>query len=283
MYKIVEKDLIAPKIYKLVVEAPLVAKRAKAGNFVIIRVTDHGERVPITICNHDAEAGTLTLIIQVVGKSTMDVADLQVGDSIQDILGPLGTPTEIDTNGHVVAVCGGIGVAPTLPLIRAYKKKGARITSIIGARSEELLILKEEVEKVSDEVIYVTDDGSFGEKGLVTDPLLRLLEEGVQFDQAIAIGPARMMQATCELTKRFDLPTLVSLNAIMIDGTGMCGGCRVTVGGETRFTCVDGPGFDGHAVDFEELILRQAYYRDEEHVAQESADKRGDDCKCHNV
>ncbi len=282
MFKIVEKDLIAPEIYKLVVEAPLVAKRAKAGNFVIIRVTDHGERVPITICNHDAEAGTLTLIVQVVGKSTMDVAHLQVGDAIRDILGPLGTPTEIEPKEHVVAVCGGIGVAPTLPLIREYKRKGSRVTSIMGARTAELLILKDAVAEASDEVIYVTDDGSFGEKGLVTDPLLRLLEEGAGFDQAIAIGPARMMQATCELTKRFELPTLVSLNAIMIDGTGMCGGCRVTVGGETRFTCVDGPGFDGHAVDFEELILRQAYYREEEHFAQESAEHEGG-CQCHDA
>lgn len=272
MFKIVEKDLIAQDIYKLVVEAPLVAARARAGNFVIIRVTEVGERVPLTICNHDPKRGTLTLIVQAVGKSTKDLAGLQVGDGIRDLLGPLGTPTRIEDANRVVAVCGGIGVAPMLPLLREYRKRGTEILTIQGARTADLLVLRHEVEIVSDETIFVTDDGSCGVKGLVTDPLSELLQKGSNFDLAMAIGPARMMQAVCKVTKTFNLPTLVSLNSIMVDGTGMCGGCRVSIGGETKFTCVDGPDFDGHAVDFDELIMRQAYYRDEEKHAHE--------CRC---
>ncbi|NLJ79608.1 MAG: sulfide/dihydroorotate dehydrogenase-like FAD/NAD-binding protein [Firmicutes bacterium] len=269
MFKIVGKDLLAPNIYKILVEAPLVAARARPGNFVIIRVHNAGERVPITVSNHDSEAGTLTLVIQAVGKSTKDMADLEVGDAIRDILGPLGVPTKIEKARRIIGVCGGIGVAPMLPLLRAYRRQGTEIVTIQGARSGELLILQDEVKTVSDEVILVTDDGSIGGKGLVTNPLLELLGQGAQFDHALAIGPAGMMQAVCQVTRDYDLPTTVSLNAIMIDGTGMCGGCRVTVGGETKFTCVDGPAFDGHAVDFEELILRQAYYREEEEYARE--------------
>lgn len=269
MYKVLEKELLAENIYKMVVEAPLVAARARAGNFVIVRVSDVGERIPLTICDNDAEKGTLTLIIQAVGKSTKDLVSIEVGDAIKDVLGPLGTATEIrDDVRRVVAVMGGIGVAPTLPLLRAYRKKGAEIISILGARSKELLIMEDEVQALSDELILVTDDGSEGVKGLVTGPLRELLEKGEQFDLAIAIGPARMMQATANVTKEFALPTLVSLNSVMIDGTGMCGGCRVTVGGQVKFACVDGPDFDGHAVDFDELVVRQGYYREEEHHAE---------------
>lgn len=269
MYKVLEKELLAENIYKMVVEAPLVAARARAGNFVIVRVSDVGERIPLTICDNDAENGTLTLIIQAVGKSTKDLVSIEVGDAIKDVLGPLGTATEIrDDVRRVIAVMGGIGVAPTLPLLRAYRKKGAEIISILGARSKDLLIMEDEVQALSDQLILVTDDGSEGVKGLVTGPLRELLEKGEQFDLAIAIGPARMMQATANVTKEFALPTLVSLNSVMIDGTGMCGGCRVTVGGQVKFACVDGPDFDGHAVDFDELVVRQGYYREEEHHAE---------------
>jgi ferredoxin--NADP+ reductase len=264
MFKVLEKDLLAENIYRMVVEAPLVAAKARAGNFVMVRVSDVGERIPLTICDNDAERGTLTLIIQAVGKSTRDLVNIQVGDMVKDVLGPLGSATEIKDVDRVIAVMGGIGVAPMLPLLRAYRKQGAEIVSILGARTKDLLILQDEVQSLSDEIILVTDDGSSGIKGLVTDPLRERLETGETYDLAIAIGPARMMQAACKVTKEYDLPTLVSLNSIMIDGTGMCGGCRVSINGETKFTCVDGPDFDGHAVNFDELVVRQGYYRDEE-------------------
>ena len=276
MFKVLEKDLLAENIYRMVVEAPLVAEKAKAGNFVIVRVSDVGERIPLTICDNDPERGTLTLIIQAVGKSTRDLVNIPVGDYVKDVLGPLGTATEIKDMGRIIAVMGGIGVAPMLPLLRAYRKKGAEIISILGARTKDLLILQDEVRSLSDEVILVTDDGSEGMKGLVTDPLRQRLESGEHFDMAIAIGPARMMQAASKVTKEFNLPTLVSLNSIMIDGTGMCGGCRVSINGETKFACVDGPDFDGHAVNFDELVVRQGYYRDEEdHVCRTLGEERG--------
>lgn len=275
LFKVLEKDLLAENIYRMVVEAPLVAEKAKAGNFVIVRVSDVGERIPLTICDNDPERGTLTLIIQAVGKSTRDLVNIPVGDYVKDVLGPLGTATEIKDMGRIIAVMGGIGVAPMLPLLRAYRKKGAEIISILGARTKDLLILQDEVRSLSDEVILVTDDGSEGMKGLVTDPLRQRLESGEHFDMAIAIGPARMMQAASKVTKEFNLPTLVSLNSIMIDGTGMCGGCRVSINGETKFACVDGPDFDGHAVNFDELVVRQGYYRDEEdHVCRTLGEER---------
>lgn len=275
MFKVLEKDLLAENIYRMVVEAPLVAEKAKAGNFVIVRVSDVGERIPLTICDNDPERGTLTLIIQAVGKSTRDLVNIPVGDYVKDVLGPLGTATEIKDMGRIIAVMGGIGVAPMLPLLRAYRKQGAEIISILGARTKDLLILQDEVRSLSDEVILVTDDGSEGMEGLVTDPLRQRLESGEHFDMAIAIGPARMMQAASKVTKEFNLPTLVSLNSIMIDGTGMCGGCRVSINGETKFACVDGPDFDGHAVNFDELVVRQGYYRDEEdHVCRTLGEER---------
>lgn len=275
LFKVLEKDLLAENIYRMVVEAPLVAEKAKAGNFVIVRVSDVGERIPLTICDNDPERGTLTLIIQAVGKSTRDLVNIPVGDYVKDVLGPLGTATEIKDMGRIIAVMGGIGVAPMLPLLRAYRKKGAEIISILGARTKDLLILQDEVRSLSDEVILVTDDGSEGMEGLVTDPLRQRLESGEHFDMAIAIGPARMMQAASKVTKEFNLPTLVSLNSIMIDGTGMCGGCRVSINGETKFACVDGPDFDGHAVNFDELVVRQGYYRDEEdHVCRTLGEER---------
>jgi ferredoxin--NADP+ reductase len=264
MFKVLEKDLLAENIYKMVVEAPLVASKAKAGNFVMVRVSEVGERIPLTIAGNDAERGTLTLIIQAVGKSTRDLVSVPVGGMVKDVLGPLGSATEIGDAKRVIAVMGGIGVAPTLPLLRAYREKGAEIVSILGARNKDLLILRDEVESLSDELILVTDDGSSGLKGLVTAPLRERLESGETYDLAIAIGPARMMQAASNVTKEFNLPTIVSLNSIMIDGTGMCGGCRVSIDGKVKFACVDGPDFDGHAVNFDELIVRQGYYKDEE-------------------
>lgn len=279
MYKILAKEQIAPNIHQLVVSAPLVAAKAQAGNFVILRTQEWGERIPITIANHDPQAGTITLVIQAIGKSTKAIANLKTGDVLLDVLGPLGTPAEIQAVASVIAICGGIGVVPTLPLLRAYRAKGANIVTIMGARSKDLFVLVDEVKAVSDEVIFVTDDGSHGMKGLVTDALMEVLEAGRRFDQAIAIGPAPMMKATCLVTKDYELPTLVSLNAIMVDGTGMCGACRVTIGGETKFTCVDGPDFDGHLVDFDELMMRQAFYR-EEAVKNPERQAHGEDCEC---
>ncbi|MCK9524434.1 MAG: sulfide/dihydroorotate dehydrogenase-like FAD/NAD-binding protein, partial [Limnochordia bacterium] len=241
-------------------------------------VSDVGERIPLTIAGNDAERGTLTLIIQAVGKSTKDLVSIPVGGLVKDVLGPLGSATEIGDAQRVIAVMGGIGVAPTLPLLRAYRQKGAEIVSILGARNKDLLILRDEVKSLSDEIILVTDDGSSGLKGLVTAPLRERLESGEKYDLAIAIGPARMMQAASNVTREFNLPTLVSLNSIMIDGTGMCGGCRVSINGQTKFACVDGPDFDGHAVNFDELVVRQGYYRDEEehaHVCQSTGEERG--------
>lgn len=273
MFSILEKEQIAPNIHKLKVSAPLIAERAQAGNFVILRVKEWGERIPITIADHDSVAGTITLVVQAVGKSTKAVGELQKGEFLLDLLGPLGTPAQISQAQRVIAICGGIGVVPTLPLLRAHKAKGAKILTIVGARNKELLVLQDEVQSVSDEVIFVTDDGSYGSQGVVTEPLCKLLGEGCHFDQAIAIGPAPMMKATCQITAQYQLPTLVSLNSIMVDGTGMCGACRVTVGGETKFTCVDGPDFDGHLVNFDELMMRQSFYREE-------VVHGGENCRC---
>lgn len=262
MFPILYKELLAPAIYRLRIKAPLIAAKAQAGNFVIIRTGEESERIPLTIASHDPQAGTLDLVVQATGKSTRELCDLEVGAAVRDVLGPLGEAVEVKDEKRIIGICGGIGAAPLLPVLKAYGAQGANVTTILGVRSENMLVLREEIESVSDHVIYTSDDGSLGKKGLVTDPLEELLQNGAHFDQAIAIGPAPMMRAVCALTKRYDLPTIVSLNAIMIDGTGMCGGCRVTVGGETKFTCVEGPCFDGHRVDFDSLILRQAFYRE---------------------
>jgi ferredoxin--NADP+ reductase len=281
MYRILEKRLLAPGVHRLVVEAPLVAAGAKAGNFVIVRTNSAGERIPLTIAGHDSERGTIVLVVQEVGKSTMEMGRLQAGDAFLDVLGPLGMPTHIEKVDNLVAVCGGIGVAPMLPAIRAHKALGSHVTTIVGARCKDLLILTDEVEAASHEVVYATDDGSFGYHGLVTGALEQLIEDGRKFDQAIAIGPVRMMQATCGVTARYGIPTIVSLNAVMVDGTGMCGCCRVTVGGQVKFSCVDGPDFDGHKVDFNELLARQAFFRDEENLARERFQHGEGGCRCH--
>jgi len=281
MFRIMEKRLLAPAVHQLVVEAPLVARRARPGNFVIVRTDETGERIPLTIADYDPEKGTVMLVVQEVGKSTMDIGLMEEGDSFTDVAGPLGQATPIKKVGTIVGVAGGIGVAPLLPQIKLHKEIGNHVITIVGARTRDLLILKDETEQASHEVIFATDDGSFGYHGFVTGALEELIEQGRQIDEVTAIGPVRMMQATCNLTRKYNIPTLVSLNAVMVDGTGMCGCCRVTVGGETKFSCVDGPDFDGHKVDFDELASRQAFFRDEENLARELAEQKRGGCRCH--
>lgn len=281
MFRIMEKRLLAPAVHQLVVEAPLVARRARPGNFVIVRTDETGERIPLTIADYDPEKGSVMLVVQEVGKSTMDIGLMEEGDSFTDVAGPLGQATPIKKVGTIVGVAGGIGVAPLLPQIKLHKEIGNHVITIVGARTRDLLILKDETEQASHEVIFATDDGSFGYHGFVTGALEELIEQGRQIDEVTAIGPVRMMQATCNLTRKYNIPTLVSLNAVMVDGTGMCGCCRVTVGGETKFSCVDGPDFDGHKVDFDELASRQAFFRDEENLARELAEQKRGGCRCH--
>ena len=256
MYTILKKELIASGVTMAEIAAPKIAKKRKAGQFVILRFYEKGERIPLTIADADPVKGTITVISQRAGKSTTYFENMQNEEGILDVVGPLGRPTHIENYGHVVFLGGGIGIAPVHPIAQAMKKAGNRVTSILGGRTKEFVILEDWMRKVSDEVHITTDDGSYGKKGFVTDVLKELAGNGEHFDLAVAIGPVPMMRAASELTKKLEIPTVVSLNAIMVDGTGMCGGCRVTVGGETKFTCVDGPEFDGHQVDFEELTLR---------------------------
>jgi ferredoxin--NADP+ reductase len=264
---IIEKTKLSEDVYKMVFHAPYIAEARKAGQFLIIQLdTDFGERIPLTIADADDQAGTITIIFQAVGKTTRMLADLNQGDSIANVLGPLGTPTKIRQVGTVVCVGGGIGVAPLHPIVQAYKKAGNRVITIMGARNKDLLILEEEMKAWSDEVIVCTDDGSYGRKALVTQPLKELCEQGI-VDEVTAIGPPIMMKFCAETTRPFGVHTMVSLNTIMVDGTGMCGGCRVSVGDETKFVCVDGPEFDAHLVDFDNMMLRlKAYKKQEEHA-----------------
>ncbi len=280
MHKIIEKRELAQSIKLFVVEAPLIAAKAEPGHFVVVRVYERGERIPLTIADHDKEKGTITLVVQEVGKSTKLMGLLEEGDSILDIVGPLGKAGHLGDYSTVACVGGGLGTAPVLPYIKAYHEKGAKVISFIGAQKKDLLILRDEVEKYSDKVYYSTDDGSFGHKGFVTDTLKQAIESGIVFDEVIAIGPVPMMRAVSRLTKEYGIKTVVSLNAIMIDGTGMCGGCRVTVGGEAKFSCVDGPEFDGHLVDFDELMKRQGAYREEERISLEAFEREGDGHRC---
>jgi ferredoxin--NADP+ reductase len=246
------------------VEAPRVARKAKAGQFLVLRVDEQGERIPLTIADKDPGKGTVTIVFQAVGFSTRHLAQKEAGDCIPDLLGPLGRPTEVKRYGRVVCVAGGVGIAFIYPEIKAFAQAGNEVTSILGARSKELLFFVDEIRALSKSLQIATDDGSCGHHGLVTDVLRKLLENGEHFDYCIAIGPLPMMRATTALTKEFSLPTLVSLDPIMVDGTGMCGGCRVTVGGQVKFACVDGPEFDGHLVDFDELAKRKRAFFDEE-------------------
>jgi len=270
MYKIVRKETIAPNVHRYVLDAPLIAKKRLPGQFVVIRIAETGERIPLTIADGDADAGTITLVVQSVGKTTVQMALKQEGDVIPDVLGPLGKPTHIENVGTVLAVGGGIGIAPLYPITKAMKEAGNHVVTVLGARSHDLFIMEEEMASVSDEVIITTDDGSRGKKGLVTDAIQELSDAGRKIDLVVAIGPPIMMKFVSLLTKKLGMPTIVNLNPIMIDGTGMCGGCRVTVGGATRFACVDGPEFDGHEVDFDGLMQRLSMYRDHECRALDS-------------
>ncbi len=264
MNEIVSKEEFRPGIVRIRVAFPKLARKARPGQFVILRVTEFGERFPLTIADADPDGGSITLIFQVVGKSTALLADLDVGERVLDVVGPLGEPSEIARFGRTLCVGGGIGTAPLYPVAKALKTAGNRVTAVLGARSEGLLVLEDEFRAVADEVHVSTDDGSYGRRGFVTDVVADLLGEGRTFDRAWAIGPVPMMRAVCGLTREAGIPTVVSLNPIMVDGTGMCGGCRVVVGGEVRFACVDGPEFDGHQVDFETLAKRLQTYKGRE-------------------
>ena len=264
MYKIVRKKELNSAVTMMDIEAPFVARKAKAGQFIIFRIDEQGERVPLTIAGCDREKGTVTIIFQKVGFSTKALGELNEGDYIHDFVGPLGKPTPVEGKKKVCVVGGGVGCAIALPSARGFKEAGAEVTVIVGFRSKDIVILEEEFKEVADHFIMMTDDGSYGRHGLVTQPLQELLEAGEQFDEVLAIGPVPMMKFVCKTTQPFGVHTSVSLNPIMIDGTGMCGGCRVTVGGETKFACVDGPEFDGHKVDFAELMSRNGTYRDRE-------------------
>ena len=260
-YKIVKKADLNSQIYLMEIEAPLVARKAAPGQFVILRIDEKGERVPFTIADFDKEKGTVTVIIQAVGKTTKDLSKLNEGDTILDFAGPLGMPTPLEGLKKVAVIGGGLGTAIAYPQAKKLKELGAEVTAISGFRSKEYIILEDEMNAVSDKLIITTDDGSNGLQGFVTDRLREELESGEKYDEVIAIGPLVMMRAICNLTKEFGIPTTVSMNPVMIDGTGMCGGCRVIVGGETKFACVDGPDFDGHKIDWDAAIKRQQMFK----------------------
>jgi ferredoxin--NADP+ reductase len=279
MYKIVSKKELAPKIKRVEIHAPDIADKAQAGQFVILRVNKVGERIPLTLVDWDKENGTITLIFLEVGVSTEKLGALEPGDFVSDIAGPLGNPTEIKHYGTVCVVGGGVGTASAFPIARAFKQAGNKVVSIIGARTASLLILEEDMKKVSDEVYISTDDGTKGHKGFVSDVVKMLIDKGYAFDRVYAIGPTVMMRAVANTTKPYNIRTIVSLNPIMVDGMGMCGACRVTVAGKTRFACVEGPEFDAHEVDFGELLKRQMAYTTEEKMAlQRLLEGR---CGCH--
>ncbi|WP_329903853.1 sulfide/dihydroorotate dehydrogenase-like FAD/NAD-binding protein [Porphyromonas pogonae] len=261
MNKIVTKEAFSDRVFKLVVEAPRIAKTRRAGHFVIVRVGEKGERIPLTIAQADPNAGTITLVIQAVGRSSQKLCALKEGDYIHDVVGPLGKSTEIRRDGTIVCAGGGVGVAPLLPIVEAFHNAGNRVIVVLAARTKDLIILEDQMRAVSDEVIIMTDDGSYGRKGLVTDGVEEVLKRE-KVDECVTIGPAIMMKFVSLLTKKYNIPTVASLNTIMVDGTGMCGACRVTVGGKTKFVCVDGPEFDAHEVDFDEMIMRLSSYRD---------------------
>ncbi|HRZ40068.1 MAG TPA: sulfide/dihydroorotate dehydrogenase-like FAD/NAD-binding protein, partial [Candidatus Omnitrophota bacterium] len=266
---IVEKKQLSDDVFRFKVLSPLIAESCRPGQFIILQISDNGERIPLTIADSNATQGLITLIFQTVGKTTHLLAELSEGETILNLVGPLGKPTHVEKVGTVVCVGGGIGVAPLYPIAKAMKTAGNELIVIIGARNRQLIILEEEMRAIADELIVCTDDGSYGEKALVTAPLKRLCENTKKPDLAIAIGPPIMMKFCAETTRPYQVPTVVSLNTIMIDGTGMCGGCRVTVGGKTQFVCVDGPEFDGHLVDFNNMMQRLKSYKQHEHNAHE--------------
>ena len=264
MYKILKSEELSAGVKSFIVEAPMVARKCQAGQFIILRIDEAGERIPLTIADYDREKGSIQLIFQEVGDTTKQLGTLKTGDALLDVAGPLGKATEIENYGTVVCIGGGIGVAPVYPIARAYKKAGNKVVSIIGARTKDLLIMEKEMRSVSDVFHITTDDGSVGRKGLVVDPLKDMIAAGEKIDRVMAIGPMIMMRGVAEVTRPHGIHTLVSLNPIMVDGTGMCGGCRCSVGGETKFACVDGPEFDGHAVDFNGLMSRAKMYHTQE-------------------
>ena len=270
MYKILKKEVLNPTVTKLVVEAPFVAKHAKAGQFIILRVNEDSERIPFTIEDVDPETGAVSIIFQIVGGMTMLLNTKEEGDYIHDFVGPLGKPSEIDGNKKVAIIGGGVGCAIALPTAKAFHNAGADVTSITGFRNKDLVILEEEFKANSDAFYLMSDDGTAGEKGLVTNKLEELIQAGEKFDEVVAIGPLIMMKFVCLTTKKYDIPTVVSMNPIMVDGTGMCG-CRLSVGGQMKFACVDGPDFDGHQVDFDEAMSRNKTYADFEAHAREKA------------
>lgn len=270
MFRIVATERLAPSLTRYVVEAPLVARKRQPGHFVIVRLDEGGERIPLTLVDSDPHAGTITLIVQAVGKTTKAMAALRAGDALRDVLGPLGNPTPLACLGRVACVCGGVGVAEAWPIARALHAAGNHLTVVLGARTRELVILERELAACCEALIVSTDDGSWGRPGLVTAPLAELLARGA-LDAVYAVGPLPMMRAVAELTRAHGVRTYASLNALMVDGTGMCGGCRVVVGGEMKFACVDGPEFDAHQVDFDELMRRNRTYAAEERAADRAA------------
>lgn len=270
MYIILEKQELNPTVTRMVIDAPRVAKKAKAGMFIILRVDSNGERIPLTIADYDAARGTVTIIFQIVGATTHKLNKLSAGDFICDFVGPLGRPSELDGLKKVAVVGGGVGCAIAYPVAKGLHNLGATVHSVIGFRNRELVILKDEFQAVSDKLVLMSDDGSAGQKGLVTDALKSLIEQGNAYDEVIAIGPLVMMKFVSLLTQKYGIKTVVSMNPIMIDGTGMCGGCRLTVGGEMKFACVDGPDFDGHKVDFDEAIGRGRMYAEFERHAYDT-------------
>jgi len=270
MYKILEKKVMSETVKFMKIKAPLVANKAKAGQFIILRIDEKGERIPLTIADFDRIDGSVTVIFMEVGKTTKHLGKLNVGDELLNFAGPLGTPSEIEKYGTVVCIGGGVGIAPLYPIVRELKKVGNYVISILGARNEKLLMLEKEIKDNSNELHICTDDGSKGKKGFVSEVLQGLIDKKTKIDVVWAIGPVIMMKVVANLTKKYDLKTIVSLNPIMVDGTGMCGGCRVSIGGETKFACVDGPEFDGHLVDFDNLMLRNRRFICEEEEA----------CKC---
>ena len=271
MFTILKKEALNPTVTKMMVAAPLIAKKAEPGQFIIFRANADSERVPLTIADFDREAGTVTIIFQIVGGSTIELNALDEGDAIHDFVGPLGTPSKVEGLKKVAVVGGGVGCAIAYPVAKKLHASGAEVHSIVGFRNKDLVILEEEFSAVSDKMVMMTDDGSRGEKGLVTEALEKLILSGEKYDEVIAIGPLVMMKFVCAVTKKYDIHTTVSMNPIMIDGTGMCGGCRLTVGGETKFACVDGPDFDGHLVDFDEAMKRGAMYKEFESHAREAS------------
>lgn len=267
MHTILDKQVLGPSVARLWIDAPAIARKRRPGQFVIVRIDERGERIPLTIADADPARGAIALVVQAVGKTTMRLNALNAGDSITDVAGPLGQPTHIEAGSRVCCIGGGIGTAVAYPIAAGVRAAGGQVAGIIGARTRELIILEDDMRSVASPFVVVTDDGSYGSQGLVTNALQTLLDAGHTFDHVVAVGPLPMMRAVCDLTRPLGLKTIVSLNPIMVDGTGMCGGCRVTVGSEQKFVCVDGPEFDGHLVDFGELSARLRAYKEDEATA----------------